>query len=66
MNNEINHYPGSAIRGDLCDNITISNNVVYGKIWQTTSGFTPLYLPNHMEKDIMLLMETQSMEIEIS
>ena len=38
MNNEIHHCPGSAIRGDLCDNVTISNNVVYGNIWWTTSG----------------------------
>ena len=38
MNNEIHHCPGSAIWGDLCDNVTISNNVVYGNIWWTTSG----------------------------
>ena len=36
--NEIHHCPGSAIRGDQCDNVRINDNVVYGNIWWTTSG----------------------------
>ena len=36
--NTVHHCPGSGIRADRVDNVTISNNVVYGNIWWTTSA----------------------------